>query len=388
MSTDIRKPWNASARPRGFTLVEMVISIMLVGVMLVAALNTVGASKLGQRRTSDRRRGRQLAEELMSEILQQDYADASSGPDSFGPSGSEAATGDRSLFDDVDDYDGWSACPPQRKDGTVMKNLPGWARAVTVKWVSPSDISQTVDRNQQAKRITVVVSHDKVPVAELMAIRTSDPPALEACCLSDGSCLDLIADVCTALGGEPQGPESNCYNTGCSAGLEGTFRDEFNATEYSGNDGTLSWAGDWREINESDGPRRGDEQVVPDPLASPPPPSNQLRVRNNDGGGEGVLREADLTGALSATLSLLYRRAALDDADDYVAVEVSTDGAAGPWTEIVRFQGPANESAYQPFSQDISAYVSGNFAIRFISSPDLGNRDDVWFDEVEIKCGP
>lgn len=163
---------------------------------------------------------------------------------------------------------------------------------------------------------------------------------------------------------------------------EGTYRDEFNNQVYSGNDGTLTWSGDWQEINESDGPVRGDEVVTTDPLASAP--SNQLRVRDNDGGGEGVMREADLSDAVTATLSLQYRRENLTDAGDYVAVEVSTNGTLGPWTEITRFAGPDNDTAYQPFGQDISAYIDANFAIRFISSPDLGDKGGVWFDDVEI----
>jgi hypothetical protein len=165
---------------------------------------------------------------------------------------------------------------------------------------------------------------------------------------------------------------------------EGTYRDEFNASSYSGNDGTLTWADDWQEINESDGPVRGDEVVVSDPLANPSLPTNQLRVRDNDGGGEGVMREADLSNAVTATLSLQYRRENLDDAGDYVAVEVSTNGTLGPWTEIARFAGPDNESAYQPFSQDISAYIDSDFVIRFISSPTLDGKEGVWFDDVEI----
>ena len=166
---------------------------------------------------------------------------------------------------------------------------------------------------------------------------------------------------------------------------EGNYRDDFNTSSYSGSNGTLTWAGDWQEINESDGPVRGDEVVTDDPLANPRPPSLQLRVRDNDGGGEGVARQANLEGAVTATLSLLYRRSGLDDSGDYVAVEVSTNGIFGPWTEIVRFAGPADESAYQPFSQDISAYIDSDFAIRFISSPNMGDKDDVWFDEVEIQ---
>lgn len=169
-------------------------------------------------------------------------------------------------------------------------------------------------------------------------------------------------------------------SSGVGSGEE-TYRDEFNTSAYSGNDGSRTWSGDWQEINESDGPVRGDEVVSTDPLANPSSPTKQLRVRNSS---EGVMREADLSGAVTATLSLQYRRENLDDADDYVAVEVSTNGTLGPWTEIVRFAGPDNDTAYQPFSQDISAYIDANFAIRFISSPDLSNRDDVWFDDVEI----
>lgn len=176
---------------------------------------------------------------------------------------------------------------------------------------------------------------------------------------------------------------------GAEPGLgEGNYRDEFNTSSYAGNDGTLTWKGDWQEINESDGYNRGDEVVTTDPLASPRPPSLQLRVRDNDGGGEGVLREADLSGAATATLSFLYRRASLDDPTDYVAVELSITGSDGPWTEIARLEGPADESAYLPFSQNISAYISDNFAIRFISSPTLDGKEDVWFDEVDIYISP
>ena len=65
------------ARPRraGFTLVEAAISTVLVSGLLVAALNTVGATKLGQQNTAERGHGYLLAQELMSEIMRQDYAD-------------------------------------------------------------------------------------------------------------------------------------------------------------------------------------------------------------------------------------------------------------------------------------------------------------------------
>jgi enamine deaminase RidA (YjgF/YER057c/UK114 family) len=160
-----------------------------------------------------------------------------------------------------------------------------------------------------------------------------------------------------------------------------TFRDEFNHLNFSGNDGTLSWTGDWQEVGESDGPTAGDVRV------DDPETTFELQIRDNDNGGEGVEREADLSGAGSATLSLDYQRQGLDNANDYVKVEVSANGAAGPWDEIARFEGPATDSSYQPFNGDISAYISNNTRVRLKSSPDMGPVDVVWFDNVEICLG-
>lgn len=131
-------------------------------------------------------------------------------------------------------------------------------------------------------------------------------------------------------------------------------------------------------MGESNGPTSGDVQVTPDES------NYQLRIKDNDNGGEGVEREADLSGASSATLSFDYRRQGLDSSTDYVKVEISSNGVSGPWTEIARFQGSGTDSSYQPFSQDISGYISGNTRIRFISSPNMGGSDIVWFDNVNI----
>ncbi len=158
----------------------------------------------------------------------------------------------------------------------------------------------------------------------------------------------------------------------------GTYRDEFNAFTYNGNNGTLSWSTNWLEINESDGPGAGDEAVILN-LGS-----NRLRVQDNDGGGEGVQREANLLGHTYATLSFDYRRNALDDALDYMTIAASGDGGAG-WTELGRFQGPNNDAGYVPASYDLSPYMAANSRIRLLSSPDLDNNDRVYIDNVQIE---
>ena len=165
---------------------------------------------------------------------------------------------------------------------------------------------------------------------------------------------------------------------GGGSGCDGTFRDEFNARTWSGSDGTLSWTGDWIEIGESDGPSSGDIEVEDDIN------NYQLQTRDNNNGGEGVEREADLSAVTNATLSYVYRRQSLDNANDYTAVEVSANGSAGPWTELVRHQGSGTDSSYQSASHNISSFISNNTRIRFKTSSSMGGSDYVWFDDIEI----
>jgi len=162
----------------------------------------------------------------------------------------------------------------------------------------------------------------------------------------------------------------------------GTYRDEFNARSYSGSDGTLSWSTDWLEVGEGNGPTSGDEQVRSDSGFD-----YVLRVRDNDNGGEGVEREADLSACSAATLSFDYRRKSFDSSSDYVTVDVSANGG-GSWTEIGRLAGPADESSYQPVNYNISTAMASNTRIRFLTSSSLGGSDELFVDNVEIACTP
>ena len=194
--------------------------------------------------------------------------------------------------------------------------------------------------------------------------------------------LDSVAEtvninITDGAGSEDAGEDANLV---FSNTVTQTFRDEFNAVSYAGNNGTQNWTGNWVEFNDDGSASGADEQVVSDGG------SNRLRVQDNDGGGEGVYREADLSGfdaSATAMLTFDYRRNALDDANDYVAIQVSADGG-GAWTELARFAGPTNDAAYQGASYDITGYMASNTRIRFISSANLGGGDRVYFDNVQI----
>ena len=171
-------------------------------------------------------------------------------------------------------------------------------------------------------------------------------------------------------GGGGGGPTVEC----------GTFRDEYNARSYSNQDGTLLWSTDWSEINESNGPTSGDIQVRNFDS------NYQQRIRDADNGGEGVQRAADLSSGTSATLSVEYRRNGFDDNNDYVTVDVSSNGGSS-WTEVGRVSGAGSDSNYVSASYDISSFISADTRIRFLGAPTLGNFDELYLDNVEISLG-
>ena len=148
------------------------ISVVIVGGLLVVALRTAGASRYGQYKTGQRQRGLLLAQELMTEILNQEYVEPVDVA-RFGPETNEGGI-NRVIYDDVDDYHGWTASPPQQKNGTVESSLTGWTRTVQVRYVTEDDYSVTSAADTGAKRIEVEVVHNGLPVAQLWAVRTNN----------------------------------------------------------------------------------------------------------------------------------------------------------------------------------------------------------------------
>jgi MSHA pilin protein MshD len=184
------RPCRAPRRIAGFSLVEATFSIVIVGVMLVAALQTAAAARVLTQRSADRSRAALLAQELMSEILQQPYEDATAGRGSFGPEAGESGPGNRSLFDDVDDYHGWSESPPRDRNGSAIGDAADWRWEVTVWWVSPAAPNLRFLSDTRLKRIEVVVSRSGLVLTRRVSLRSGSGVSLlslpEGARLSDG----------------------------------------------------------------------------------------------------------------------------------------------------------------------------------------------------------
>jgi MSHA pilin protein MshD len=155
---------------RGLTLIEVVAATMIVSLMAVAALNALGAATKSANSIGNRAVAAGLADELMSEIMMQSYSD----PDGSAVFGHESgeSTSVRSAFDDVDDYNGWNASPPQYRDGTVIPDRADWRQRVTVTYVTPSNPTQTSSSDAGAKRIHITIEYQGVTLADQYAVRT------------------------------------------------------------------------------------------------------------------------------------------------------------------------------------------------------------------------
>lgn len=164
-------PVHDRTQGRGFTLIESIISILVVGVMFVASMSVLSQSRLSRFIAADGMQGQLLAESLMSEILQQSYQEP---VDAFSSSGLDVGEDPlvRAMWDDVDDYEGWTASPPQDKYGVAMTGLSGWTRSVEVVYVKPDDLDFQVGADLGIKLIVVAILHNERQVAKLSSIRT------------------------------------------------------------------------------------------------------------------------------------------------------------------------------------------------------------------------
>ena len=157
-----------------------------------------------------------------------------------------------------------------------------------------------------------------------------------------------------------------------------TVADNFNQVSFSNDDGTHRWATPWVETGDDGQPLTGKCAITLNLLSS-----GRLAFT---GSGVRLARRAALPpGAVHATLSFDAQRVSLE-AGDFVAVQASRDGGI-QWTEVGRIAGPANDGAAARRSFDVSAFISADTTIRFVTtlSPTLLNPDAVYIDNLELR---
>ena len=145
-------------RRRAIGYIEAVMAAAVLGIGLAAGLTAYGAFAQGVAADREAAIATDLAAQLAAEIRTKAFEDPSA--PIWGPESGEN-DGTRLQFDDVDDYDGWSASPQKLRDGTVMTEFAGFAQQVSV----------TNDLVRGWKAITVTISKGGKKRAELIMAR-------------------------------------------------------------------------------------------------------------------------------------------------------------------------------------------------------------------------
>lgn len=164
----------------GVTLIEVSVSTALVGLVLVAALETLGGAMRTMRQTSSELKAHALAESLLAEVIALPYTDPTVDSETLGLESDESVFGsNRSLYDDLDDFVGWTNSPPQDRDGDALEDYDDWTRQVEVTYVTASSFTSgfiTTNRDQGLKRVRVTVTDPAGAITEVDAIRSPYGP--------------------------------------------------------------------------------------------------------------------------------------------------------------------------------------------------------------------
>lgn len=141
---------------RGLTLIEVTVSTLIVGALMVAALQSVGNMSRTTITTNQVHDGQSLAQDLLREILAQNYSDPAD-PTTTTWKG-EAGETNRAAFDDIDDYDDWSESPVTDAAGNALAGYSGWSRTVVVRKLNTTDFSARSDTSTDTGLRSVIVT--------------------------------------------------------------------------------------------------------------------------------------------------------------------------------------------------------------------------------------
>jgi len=146
-----------TAKLHGFTMIETTVSIALVSILLIGSLNTFAYTTNTINRELDGLRALGLAEDLFSEISTLHYVDPVEATSRLGMDSSETSSTHRTSLDDIDDYNGFSESILRYRDGTIIPNLSGWTRQVTITGIDATTLSTTSVVSAPLRRVTITM---------------------------------------------------------------------------------------------------------------------------------------------------------------------------------------------------------------------------------------
>ena len=150
-------------RRNGFSIVEILISIILVGLSITALVFASNNFTMANGAGADLSTAEFLIEQIreMTALLPVFDPELVTSLDDWtvlAPGGDEPTP---DLYDDVDDFNGFDSTAlgaPIDASGSTLTELSAFSQSVTVDWVSPSDFNQVVTASADSPFIRVTVT--------------------------------------------------------------------------------------------------------------------------------------------------------------------------------------------------------------------------------------
>jgi MSHA pilin protein MshD len=140
---------------QGFTLVELIVSIVVVSIALGGVLMVMNHTTAHSADPMLQHQAVAIAESYLEEVLLHAYSD----PDGIGGEGA------RRLFDDLGDYDGLTDVGARDQNGTAIAGLEAYTVFI--------DIADVTLNGVACKKATVQVSHSADVDLTLSGYRTN-----------------------------------------------------------------------------------------------------------------------------------------------------------------------------------------------------------------------
>ena len=168
-------------RPRGFTMVEAVLSLVLISGVAVALLTSMRTAARAGMVAHRQQFGTELAMDILAEVLATPYDTSITevgleavAVDPLVPASSVAVAvgSDRLAKANTMSFNGVNEASVVTKSGQPVPNATGWRRAITVRYADTSNININPGADTGLALVTVIVMYNGGEVARASALRS------------------------------------------------------------------------------------------------------------------------------------------------------------------------------------------------------------------------